>query len=218
MAHPYKQHMGKYAHPHSRERVKKMFGKFAKGGAVHPDEAEDKKLIKKELAKHDMKAEGHKGKARLDKHARGGKVKHGGAKHHTKINIMVAPKAGGDAPGAAPMAPPMAPPMPPKGPMMPPPGGPMAGGPPGAGPGGPPPPGMPGMKRGGGVKPKSGISSPENLKTWEGYAKSNTRYERGGGVPVKRMTGPMKGGAGGAEGRLDKQKAYGNRSKKNGPI
>lgn len=206
MAHPYKQKLGKYAHPHGQTRIKKLFGKFAKGGAVHADEAEDKKLIKKEV-KAEMRAEGHKGKARLDKHARGGKVKHGGAKHHTKINIVVAPKAGGDMPppGAGPMAPPPGPPMPPKGPMMPPPGGPMAGGMP---PGGPP--GMPGMKRGGGVKPKSGISSPANLKAWEGYAKSNSRYERGGKVPVKAGDNGV--------GRLQKKRAYGSNAKKNGPL
>lgn len=140
------------------------------------------------------------------KFARGGKVK-GGKGHHTKINIVVAPKAGGADVPPPPMAPPPGagmtpPPMPPKTPMMPPPGGPMGGGMPGIGakPGG--------MKRGGGVP--SGISSPENLKKWADYASKNTKYERGGRVyPLDAATG----GAGGAGGRLAKAHLRGKRGR-----
>jgi hypothetical protein len=143
------------------------------------------------------------------KYAKGGKVK-GGGKHHTKINIIVAPKegaAGGGPmppmapPGGPPAAPPPKPPM--AGPAGPPGGLPPPGGMPGAG--GPPgmkPPGM--MKRGGAVRPKSGISNSKNLKEWADYASKNTRYERGGKVP-------MTAGAYSGEGRLQKIKAYGKR-------
>lgn len=41
-----------------------------KGGRVHEDEAEDKKLIKKEIGK----VMGSKGKKRLDKRAAGGRI------------------------------------------------------------------------------------------------------------------------------------------------
>lgn len=203
MAHPYKEHKEK--HP-GKARVSKMFGKFKDGGGVEAAAAPAPKKTGGPV-KADMKAHGGPAKARMDKYARGGKVKHGSKGHHTKINIVVAPKAGGDA-GAGPMMPPPGGPPPMGGPGGPPPGGPPmpppgAGGLPGAGPGLPPPPG--GMKRGGVAKHKSGIASKGNLKKWSEHASSNSRYERGGSVH-------MKGGAGGAEGRLDKAKAYGMKS------
>lgn len=202
MAHPYDQ----YKEVHAGRRVAKERSKhFKRGGAVHSDVAEDKKLIKQELKKHEaeeMKSEGKKGKARLDKRARGGGVKHGGKKgHKTHINIVVAPK-GGDAavppPGAGAGGPPPGGPMIPPGPMAPPPG-PLGAGPPGMG-------GPPGMKRGGGVP--RGISSKANLEHWSNRAKSNTKYERGGKVK-------MHGGADSGIGRLDKIKAYGKRARGN---
>jgi len=207
MAHPYKEH--KEMHPGQR-RAKEMSKHFKRGGKVHSDEAEDKALIKKELKKHDAehKAEGGSVTPRLDKRARGGGVKKHGKGHHTHINIMVAPKggdAGGPAGGAGmPMPPPGggAPPMVPKGPMPPPPGA-LGAGPPGMPPGAPPP-GMPGMKRGG--RAPSGISSKGNLEHWAKYASSNTKYEKGGKVP-------MTAGADSGPGRLQKIKAYGHKAK-----
>ena len=158
MAHPYSAHKEKHA---GRERAHEMVKRHKKGGKVgHPDEAQDKKLIKKMLSEDhkEHKAPGKKGEKRLDKFARGGKTKKG---HHTHINLVVAPKGGDAAPTMPPG--PMgggAPPVP-KVPMAPPPGGPpgMGGGmPPGAG--GPPgmPPGMPGMKKGGKVTGMKGGS------------------------------------------------------------
>ena len=75
------------------------------------------------------KVDGKEPKMRLDRRARGGRTNGKG----TKINIIVAPGAGGGAPPPGPMGPPpgaMPPPTmvpPPKPPMMAPPGPPMAG-------------------------------------------------------------------------------------------
>jgi hypothetical protein len=78
--------------------------RYARGGGTkHPDEAEDKKLIKKMIREHDDK-----------KFARGGKVK------GNTTNIIIA--GGGQKPEPVPV------PMP--GPMAAPPPGPMPGGPP----------------------------------------------------------------------------------------
>jgi hypothetical protein len=65
------------------------------------------------------------------------------------------------------------------------------------------PPGM--MKRGGAAQP-SGLSSKANISKWADRAKSNTRYEAGGKVP-------MKGGAENGVGRLDKKSAYGGKAR-----
>lgn len=133
-------------------------GGYKKGGAVHEDEAEDKKLIKKEIGKTKLKlksggkAEGCSSKEMVGKYARGGapKSKKGG----TTVNIVVAPGQGQaqkvpvampppGAGGGMPPRPPMGGGSPPPGAMPPPPGG---GGMP---PGGPP---RPPMKSGGAVK------------------------------------------------------------------
>lgn len=154
--HPHQEHR---AHLHEKSRVSHVTKGYATGGAVHGDEAEDKKLVHKmvkpgALKKRGGKIEGKSAHARLDrgtiKRARGGKVKGKG----TTVNVIVAGKDGAGAPppgpgiGAAAAPPPM-PPRPP----MPPPG---AGGPPGMPPGMPPPGGPPMMRAKGGRIPKAG--------------------------------------------------------------
>lgn len=147
-------------------------GGYKRGGHVHEDEAQDKKLIKKEMSKAKIKlkdggaADGKMSKSCVGKYARGGAAAH---KKGTTVNVIVASKPqGGAAPmmppgaGAAPMRPPMAPPaggapMPPQAGAMPP---------------------HPPMKRGGGIK--------------------------------------LSGGAGGAEGRMEKAKIYGPKPRNSG--
>jgi hypothetical protein len=214
MTHPFESH--KEVH-HGRKRAKEMSKTFQTGGAVKlATGGAVSKLKSGGPAKAEHKATGGATKPRLDKFARGGGTKKGGKAHHTHINIMVAPKGGGDAgappPGLGAGGPPPpgmgAPPMVPKGPMPPPPGGPMGGGPPGMPPpgaGGPPgmkPPGM--MKRGG--KVYSGISSKANIEHWAKRTGENTKYAKGGMVP-------MKAGACNGEGRLEKIKAYGGKAR-----
>src|SRR5271163_1605367 len=101
MAHPYAQHKEHHA---GKARVHKMHGHFNHGGKVEREEEKKERRHEHKAdggkVKTDMKATGGAAKPRLDKFARGGKTKHGGkaAHHHTKINIMVAPK-GGDSGG-----------------------------------------------------------------------------------------------------------------------
>jgi hypothetical protein len=112
------------AHGMAALRARKRGGKVEGGKPKHrmdrpprhPDEAEDKALIRKMVKPSDLKR---------PERARGGKVNGKG----TKINIIVAPGAGGPPMGAAmpppspPVAPPMArPPMPVAPPSVPPPG------------------------------------------------------------------------------------------------
>ena len=155
MAHPFNE---KRADKVQKSRVGKIVKGYATGGGVHSDEAEDRKLIRKEVKKSALRADGGSVKARADKvsRAKGGRIRSKG----TNINVIIAPS--GEKPpmaglGPMPPAPPMAaPPMPPKPPMMPPSPGAMG-----------PPPGMGGMpmmpprsdggrayKKGGAVKDK----------------------------------------------------------------
>lgn len=181
-------------------------GNYAKGGAVHKDEAEDKKLIKSMVKKKDLKerkAEGgfvHGGmpKKRLDKisrqtakgdantsqpyppgkekFAKGGKVKGKGGK--TQVNVIIG--HGGQPQGGQPMPGPGA---------MPPPG---AGAPP---PAMPPRPITPPM---GAPMPPPGAGAPPP---------GMPMRARGGKVPK------MEFGGGGGEGRLEKIKLYGKKPK-----
>lgn len=75
MAHPHHEHrQSKVEH----RRVAHITKHYASGGGVHGDEAEDKKLIKKEVKKSALKVHGKKPKHRMDKRARGGGI---GAEH-----------------------------------------------------------------------------------------------------------------------------------------
>lgn len=135
----------------------------------HPDEAEDKALIKKMVKPSDLKPG----------YAKGGAVK---SKGKTTVNVIVAPQ-GGDA--QKPMMPPQ---MPPQGaPPMPPPRPPMA--PPPGGPGGPP-----------GAMPP-GMGAPPGV------------MRKDGGRVGKQPAYPIKDAAGGAKGRMEKERAYGSKAR-----
>ena len=192
MGHPYSEHR---AHKVEKERVHHLCrGGYAKGGAVHGDEAEDKKLIRAEVKKEALKGEGKKAKHRADRpgRAKGGRVKKGHGK--TNVNVIVAPSGGakpspmaGLGPMAAPPPAPVAPPaMAAKPPMpMPPPG---AGAPP-----------MPMRKRGGkvssadhrgktGIGTRTPIQHTDNKDDTQNIGrKKPITYAKGGKVdPIKR--------------------------------
>jgi hypothetical protein len=178
-------------------------GNYARGGKVHADEAEDKKLIKKMVKKEDLKpkrAEGgfvHGGMPakRLDKisrqTAKGGDknttqpyppgkehfAKGGKVKGKGKTQVNVIIGSHGQPPaGGAPMPPAGGPPM--MGPPPPPPPRPPMAAPPVGAPGMAPPPGA-------------------------------------GGMPMRKRGGKvdMEFGAGGGKGRLEKIKEYGKKPK-----
>jgi len=143
-------------------------------------------------------ADGHKAKAEAMLHrsgyARGGATK----SKHTTVNVVVAspPAGGGALPPHPPIMPPPAGAMPPH-PPMPAPAPPMAG-PPGA-----PPPGMmpPGPRARGGSTPYVSGKPPVAKKTAVDALRS-AGYKTGGKIDA---------GAGSAEGRLEKIKAYGKK-------
>lgn len=163
MSHPHHEHR---AHKHEKSRVAHITKGYASGGAVHDDEAEDRKEIASAVHKHEKHlhkgeketklATGGRAHHRADRphRAKGGRVK--GKNKGTVVNINVAPQSqapqhvpvpvpvhGGPPPGGPPPGmPPGAPPVAPHPPMMPP----GAGGPSGM------PPGMPMRARGGGIK------------------------------------------------------------------
>lgn len=136
MGHPYAEHRQSKV---ERNRVDKITD-----GYDHPDAPQDKALVRTMVKTKALRARGGKitGKSaapRLDKYARGGKVKKDGK---TNVNVIIAPQGGGAGAAGAGAAVMPKPPMP----AMPPP---MAGGPPGL----PPGPGGPPMPLGGGAPP-----------------------------------------------------------------
>ena len=145
---------------------------------------------------------GSKPKANLGKFARGGKV----GKKGTTVNVVISPPATPTPPGPPLM--PAHPPMmaPPPGP---PPGMPPGGPPPGAGPGMPPPP----MRKAGGrvsdekQDKKAVAAGVHKHETHMHKGEKETAFARGGGV------GKYTAGALSGEGRLQKIKNYGARSK-----
>lgn len=184
MAHPHHEHR---EHKKSHDRVHHILKehphgatKLAGGGSFSHVQS------KHEAVDHEHKVSGKKAVSRF---ARGGKVKHGKAGHHTNIAIVVPQKGAppgteGPQAGAVPPPGPMAAPAPPPG---------MAG---------PPPGGMPPMPmRARGGKVIDGDSSSENLKKW-GARTSKNSYARGGRLPTAgamsgverlQMTHKMKG-------------------------
>lgn len=146
--------MSKYDGRGRAKEVLKSAG-YKDGGGIK----EEKELVKKAVRqheKHDHKGKkptnlklkdgghikGEKSKDRLDKMARGGKTKHHKSDTKTKVNVIVAPSAGGAAGQGMPVMPPH--PMPAPRPMPMPPQGASPMGPQGAP--------MPPMKRGGKIK------------------------------------------------------------------
>lgn len=177
---------------------------YARGGGVAPERAVHKheghmhKGETKTKFKHGGKVDGKKAHVRADKYKRGGSVPKG---HHTRININVG--AGqqekaqalktGLALGAQMQAKKMA-------------GGPRpgAGAPPMARP-------MPAPQMGGAPMPTGpGPVGPSTAAT------GGRQYKRGGKVGPARVKGVphLKGGSGGAKGRLEKKAQYGTKPKK----
>lgn len=179
-----------------------------RGGAGHEDAKEDRAMIKSMVKP-----------SALEGRARGGNVK---PKHHTSVNVIVAPQGGG---GAQPR--PMPVPVPVRVPVgaVPPGGvgGPGPGGMPPGGPMGGPPPGMippgaggpPMMRARGGAATSSGNAKmePKNrVPDNKDMFLERTEAKKGGAI--KRAAGGnvgphMDAGAGGAKGRLEKIRAYG---------
>lgn len=145
MAHPF----SAQARSGSRAKFKAMVGKSGKGQA-HPDEPQDRKLIKQVMAERGYaeggSVSGSKSAPRADRYARGGKV------GKVNINIVVPQKEA----------------TPPPGPILPPPGAippPGLAGPPGGLPLPPPgPPGPPMMRKAGGRVNKQGGGSVQPLE------------------------------------------------------
>ena len=189
MGHPFAAHR---QHHVEKERVSHIHKGYAKGGAVHSDEAEDKALVKKMVKGSAMKHRmaGGKVTARLDRKARaaGGRTKHKGK---TVVNVNVAPHPGGAMPMAMPGGPPMMPPaMPPRPPMAPP----MAG-PPGAPPGAPglppgaPPMGAMGMHKKGGRVQRARGGSVKDGPTWNEGRKAGTQVQHSDGNTDRKNMG-----------------------------
>lgn len=147
-------------HKVQRSRVASIISGYAGGG--HADAPSDRKLIKAMVKPGALKMDGAKSGGRLDRYARGGKVKKG--KGSTHVNVIVAPQGGHPplppSPALMPPAggmPSLPPGMPPHPPMMPP--GAM---PPGMG------AGMPGMPPG--IRKSGGRTYAKGGKVSDGAA------------------------------------------------
>ena len=185
MAHPYHEHR---QHKVEHSRVGHITRGYAKGGAVHYDEAEDEKLIRKEVKKGALKRAAG---GRIQGRAAGGRLDRKGKKRgETNVNVIVAPHPGGvpggagaPPPGIGAAAGPM--PVPPPRPPMPPAGGPgmLPPGMPPGGPGGMPPPGGPPMIRArGGRVGKAGDGKGSELEGGAKTDKAIPKRARGGAV------------------------------------
>src|SRR5882762_5482491 len=75
MAHPFNEHR---AHKHEKARVSHIVGSYASGGAVHSDEAEDRKMVKSMVRGSALKADGKKAKHRADRVSRTKRDRGGG--------------------------------------------------------------------------------------------------------------------------------------------
>lgn len=200
MAHPYAEHR---QHKVEKSRVSKIARGYATGGAVDA-EAGQQSLMKGAKPKGAKLGNivGKKATARMDKRARGGRVKGKG----TNVNIVIAspqPQQGMEKPVPVPVPVPAGGP-PPGAPPMPPPGA-MAGGPPGMPPGAMPP-GMPPIprKRGGRVADVTGKvnnlkqSGPKNISpespgaktTGPGWKSSMAAKTKVAGMPGKQPDPP----------------------------
>lgn len=215
MGHPFAAHrQGKV----EKSRVGHITRGYASGGAVHSDEKQDHKLIRKMVG--EMVPDGDKSKHRADRphRAKGGRVK---GNSRTIVNVITGGNPATGTPPPLPSAPPMG--IAPAG-AMPPPRPPMAP-PPGAGPGMPPP--MPMRAKGGRVNSGTAVyeeGKRNGTKVQHNPGKTDTpkalnrprvvTFNTGGGVKSFKVGGRVEasdkvspatklpGGAGGGEARL----------------
>lgn len=204
---------------HTRRKAarKKLTGMgYAVGGHMKGDDAKEAKMVKEGVSEHEDHlhkgakktrlrlrdggcAEGGEVKPRADRMSRGGKSKKGG---HTTVNVVVA----GQHPKPVPVPVPKPVPVP----VNAGPGGPVGGPPPGAGP--MPDPNAPpmGLKSGGRAKRSDGGNADLKMESQRDPARNSPpgQFAKGGRTKGKFEV-PMKDGAGGGLGRIEKGKAYG---------
>ncbi len=204
MAHPF----ASQARSGNKAKFKSIVGK-AGGGQVHSDEAQDRRLISKMMAKHEKmegeKVAGGKSKGRMDKYARGGRA-------DPKVKITIVNPQGENR------APPPLPQLAALGPAA-------AGAPPGPSPvpgampggGAPMPPPM--MRKDGGriakagggslpprPLPRPGTPEQETLEGVKRILDQDRKGKKSGGRVAKARGGRMTAGAESGVGRLQKAK------------
>lgn len=191
MAHPFAAHR---EHKVQKSRVASITKGYAQGGAVLPGGGTGTApSAPKRATGGPVSVEGSKPSVRLDKFARGGKVKKGA----TNVNVIIAPQGGGmpvPAPGLPPPA--LGPASPP--PML----------PPGIGPGGPP---MMPQRRGGRAYASGGSVKEEGMRNGTQVQHTDGKNDGGDIYRGKQITYakggaayPIEDGAGGGLGRLEK--------------